>query len=167
MAKWSADLQFYTIGYEGADLFDFLATLKHAEVSLLVDIRELPASRRKGFSKNALRENLESVGIQYIHLRDLGDPKEGRLAARMGKFNDFRRIFYNHMNKEEAKNGIIEVLELINNYIVCLLCYERSPNNCHRSIVSEFIIKESGAKANHIGVRAGFAEESRERISAG
>ena len=89
-AKWRVDLQFYTIGYEGADLFDFLATLKHAEVSLLVDIRELPASRRKGFSKNALQENLESVGIQYIHLRDLGDPKEGRLAARTGNFKDFR-----------------------------------------------------------------------------
>ena len=56
-----------TIGYEGAEVADFLATLSQLGVTTLLDIRELPISRRKGFAKNALREGLLSVGIEYRH----------------------------------------------------------------------------------------------------
>src|SRR3954453_21108705 len=73
-----------TIGYEAAELDDFVATLLAAGITRLIDVRELPISRRRGFAKRALSEALADAGIVYVHLRGLGDPKEGREAARVG-----------------------------------------------------------------------------------
>jgi uncharacterized protein (DUF488 family) len=71
-----------TIGYEASqpDLFD--ATLLRRGVEVLVDVRAVALSRRRGFSKRALAERLEQQGISYLHLSNLGDPKPGRDAAR-------------------------------------------------------------------------------------
>ena len=66
----------FTIGYEGADLKEFLTVLKNAGTDVLLDVRELPMSRRKGFSKNALKAALAEVGIDYRHEKRLGSPKD-------------------------------------------------------------------------------------------
>ncbi len=71
-----------TIGYEGADFADFLATLDTLGVTTLLDIRELPMSRRRGFAKTALREGLATVGIAYRHEPRLGSPKAIRHQLR-------------------------------------------------------------------------------------
>ena len=70
-----------TIGYEGARPDDFVGTLQLADIEMVIDIRDRAQSRRPGFSKSALRENLEQNGISYLHLKELGDPKDGRDAA--------------------------------------------------------------------------------------
>src|SRR5688572_16080609 len=62
----------FTIGYEGATLSDFIATLQVAGVRRVVDVRELPQSRRPGFSKNVLRTALEEHGFAYEHRKPLG-----------------------------------------------------------------------------------------------
>ena len=72
----------WTIGYERASSDALLAALKAAGVQVLMDVRDLPLSRRAGFSKSTLRVSLEAEGIEYVHLKGLGTPKEGRLAAR-------------------------------------------------------------------------------------
>ena len=102
-----------TIGYESADLADFIATLRHAGISRLIDIRELPISRRKGFAKSALSEALNHAGIGYIHLRGLGDPKEGREAARAGNLAQFRRVFGKHMKSERAQADLQSALRYV------------------------------------------------------
>ena len=71
----------YTIGYEGTDIDRFVATLKAVGVRRLADVRALPLSRKKGFSKNKLAERLQTEGIDYLPFRQLGDPKPGRDAA--------------------------------------------------------------------------------------
>ena len=83
----------YTVGYEGADLSDFLNTLKVHKIKQIIDVRDLPLSRKRGFSKNALAAALAKIGITYLHLKALGDPKPGREAARSGDFASFRRIW--------------------------------------------------------------------------
>jgi uncharacterized protein (DUF488 family) len=83
----------FTIGYERAAISDLIATLREVGVGALIDVRDLPVSRKRGFSKRALGQRLEEVGIRYIHLRDLGGPKPGREAARRGDFEQFERIF--------------------------------------------------------------------------
>jgi uncharacterized protein (DUF488 family) len=72
----------YTIGYEGTDIDKMLATLKAVGVDVLADVRAVALSRKKGFSKTALRTRLEAEGIAYAHFVELGDPKAGRGAAR-------------------------------------------------------------------------------------
>jgi hypothetical protein len=72
----------YTIGYEGTDIDRVVATLRTVGVTMLADVRAVAVSRKKGFSKNGLRERLEAEGNTYVHLVELGDPKLGRDAAR-------------------------------------------------------------------------------------
>lgn len=151
--------KFFTIGYEGASLEDFLATLKLAGIRRLVDIRDFPGSRRKGFSKNALREALEAEGISYEHLKGLGDPKAGRDAARAGRFEEFVAIFTAHMETETAYADLEKAVELVNRGSACLLCYERDNRKCHRNIVSERISAITGLTVCNLGVRHGAAQE--------
>ena len=151
--------KFFTIGYEGASLEDFLATLKLAGVNQLVDIRDFPGSRRKGFSKNALREALEAEGIGYEHLKGLGDPKAGRDAVRAGRFEEFVTIFTAHMKTEIARADLEKAVELVKRRSACLLCYERDNRTCHRKIVSERISDITGLPVSNLGVRKGAAQE--------
>lgn len=90
-AMKQSTLNVMTIGYEGAVLDDFLRTLKHAQVTLLLDVREIALSRRKGFSKTALSEALAAAGIDYRHERMLGSPKEVRHQLR--EDGDYQRYF--------------------------------------------------------------------------
>ncbi|MFZ3034697.1 MAG: DUF488 domain-containing protein [Parvibaculum sp.] len=153
-----------TIGYEGAEIHDFIATLIEADVRIVIDVRDLPLSRKHGFSKRALTDYLDESGIQYIHLRDLGDPKPGREAARRGDFKEFKSIFNTHMKGGKAQSAIAEALEISTSQSACLLCYERNPAECHRTIVAEEIASRQNIRVRHIGVREGIARtEGRSR----
>src|SRR3954454_21176371 len=92
----------FTIGYEQTPPKAVLDELEHAGVKLLVDVRAVAASRRPGFSKNQLAAGLDERGIAYLHLRGLGTPKDGRLAARSGDFGLLQRIFAKHLKTPQA-----------------------------------------------------------------
>ena len=126
----------YTIGYEGSDIEQFVATLKVVGVTLLADVRALPLSRKKGFSKNGLRARIEQEGMGYIHLGSLGDPKEGRDAARAGRFDQFRKIYNKHLAQAEPQEALRELRALVDEHSTCLMCFKRDPTECHRLIVA-------------------------------
>lgn len=146
-----------TIGYEGVDIHDFVEFLLDQEVDVLYDVRELPSSRKKGFSKNSLSAALGDVGIQYIHSRDLGDPKPGRDAARSGDLEKFQKIFRSHMNTDAARQALEVLKEMSREKYVCLMCYERDPNTCHRNIVIEQMLIDCDLKVRHLGVPDRYA----------
>ena len=146
-----------TIGYEGSSIEDFVNTLIACRVSLLLDIRDFPGSRKKGFSKNRLAQILSEHDIEYIHLKGLGDPKNGRDAARRGDMAKFRRIFHSHMKSEIAKTHLNLAVDLSLSKNTCLLCYERDHRDCHRSIVASHIVRVTDQKIRHRGVVHGIA----------
>lgn len=148
-----------TIGYEKASLDDFIATLKISKIDILVDIRDRAQSRRAGFSKTALGNALKDEGIQYLHVRELGDPKEGRDAARRGDYKQFRRIFAEVMRTDDAKLAISSIEELAISNQICLMCYERDQNTCHRKIVADHLQTSLGAKTKHLGVKNGIGKK--------
>lgn len=143
-----------TIGYEGAGAAAFVCTLGAAGVELVLDIREIAGSRRPGFSKNALREHLALAGIGYIHFRNLGDPKEGREAARRGDYATFQRVFSAHLASKSAQAELAEAVRLASVSSVALLCYERDPKECHRSIVAKAMAEQSAFVIRHLGVQS-------------
>jgi uncharacterized protein (DUF488 family) len=145
--------QLSTIGYEGASLDDFVETLLAARVTLLVDIRERAQSRRKGFSKSALEARINAAGISYLHLRELGDPKEGREAARAGAMATFRRIYASVLKSTEAMSALDTIEKAVSRESVCLLCYERDFKDCHRKLVSDKIESRIGCKTRHLEVK--------------
>ena len=79
----------FTIGYEKARQADVVATLAAAGVKTLIDVRDRPISRRPGFSKRQLAAALEEAGIDYVGLRALGTPPEGRMAGRTRQWDRF------------------------------------------------------------------------------
>ena len=145
-------MRIFTLGYEGAELNDFLKVLKAHQIDLLLDVRELPLSRRKGFSKNSLRVALENCDIEYRHERRLGSPKtlRHRLYAD-GNYRTFFRDFDKHLAKQE---DLLDTLanELAGNVI--LVCYERDYRTCHRSAVAEALGERTGSAPAHLEINA-------------
>jgi uncharacterized protein (DUF488 family) len=126
-----------TVGYEGASVGDFLDALRRAKIDLLVDVRAVAMSRRPGFAKTALAANLREAGIDYLHLRRLGTPADGRAAARSGDHATMRRIFLAHLATEGAQEELASLAELLqSNKRVCILCFEADPAHCHRRLVA-------------------------------
>lgn len=130
----------YTIGYEGTDIERFVQTLKAVGIKTLADVRAVALSRKKGFSKNALKARLEDEGIEYLHFAALGDPKPGREAARAGNHDLFRKIYSKHLSGEIAQVSLAELSKTVGKAPTCLLCFERDPIVCHRSIITQKLI---------------------------
>lgn len=143
-------MHIYTIGYEGVALGEFVGTLKSAGVERLIDIRAVPNSRRPGFSKTALRGALAEVGIDYVHLRALGTPADGRAAARAGRQAELERIYAGQLELPEAIAEGAQMLALAEEKPSALLCYERDPAGCHRSLLIKAVAPD--AEVRHLFV---------------
>src|SRR5258708_37491041 len=128
----------FTIGYEQTPAKAVLDELQNAGLKLLVDVRAVASSRRPGFSKNQLAASLDERGISYIHMKGLGTPKEGRLAARSGDIKSLERIYAKHLKTPQAKEELDELSSLaMKAGPICLLCYERGHAHCHRKCIEE------------------------------
>jgi len=146
----------HTIGYEGSSISDFLATLEAVGIDLLIDVRDVPISRKPGFSKTALSGWLETFDIEYLHLKGLGDPKPGRIAAREGRYDDFRKIFGTHLKSSTAQADMRRGLDAASKKVACLLCFERDHTHCHRCIVAEEMARRGQFRLVHLGVQSGL-----------
>lgn len=136
-------MHIYTIGYEGATMAEFLTALKAAGVTRVIDVRALPLSRRPGFSKSPLKAALNEVGIEYVHLKALGTPADGRSAARAGKQKDLERIYAGQLDLPEAIVQAEQMRELAAENPSALLCYEREPAQCHRSLLLNAVASDA------------------------
>ena len=130
-------MKLFTIGYEGATVNEVITALTAAGVKRLIDIRAVPLSRRPGFSKNVLAANLAEAGIAYTLLKPLGTPPAGREAARKKNLTRLREVYLGQLETTEAIAATAELLTLAAAEPCCLLCFERNPQECHRSILVE------------------------------
>jgi len=142
--------QLFTIGYEGADLEDFIAVLKEVGTDVLLDVRELPMSRRRGFSKNALKAALAEVGIDYRHEKQLGSPKDVRHRLREDwDYQRFFRDFNKHLKKQA---GLLDQLTEELTGSVALMCYEKDHTTCHRDSVVNQLADKLDLEPVHLSV---------------
>lgn len=141
----------FTIGYEQTPPRSVLDELENAGVKLLVDVRAIASSRRPGFSKTQLAAGLDERGISYLHLRGLGTPKEGRLAARAGQYDRLHEIYAKHLETPQAQEQLDELSALIKKSgPVCILCFERDHSHCHRRWIAEIIEKRDGVRVENL-----------------
>jgi uncharacterized protein (DUF488 family) len=141
----------FTIGYEQTPAKAVLDELAQAGVKLLVDVRAVASSRRPGFSKTQLAAGLDERGIAYLHLRGLGTPKEGREAARSGKYDVLEKIYTKHLKTAQAREELDELSALVKKSgPVCILCYERDHQHCHRRWIAEIIEDRAGVKIENL-----------------
>ena len=127
------ELALVSVGYEGRTVDDLLILLQTHNVSVLVDVRLTPISRKKGFSKKALSEILAAAGIEYLHARGLGYPKDNREPFRQG-LSSARERYIHHL-RNSASTIYAEVVRLTRSNRIALLCYERDTRACHRSCI--------------------------------
>jgi uncharacterized protein (DUF488 family) len=130
----------FTIGYEGKTQAEFLDELQAAGVELVLDVRAVAASRRPGFSKTALAGGLRERGIDYLHLRALGTPADGRQAARAGRVAEMRAIYAKQLETPEAALALEQALAEAAAHPSALLCYERGAPECHRSMLAQRMV---------------------------
>lgn len=145
-------MEIYTIGYEGLNQKAFLAWLQRYKINVIADVRQLPLSRKKGFSKNSLNESLAKNNIEYISYRELGTSKEMR--SKLLSTGDYKKFFKEYKNKIcDKTEQINELYEIVNSgKKIALLCFEHDAHKCHRKIIADEITKidENGLKIKHI-----------------
>ena len=129
----------YTIGYEATTMADFLAALTRAGVRRVIDVRALPLSRRPGFSKSSLAAALKEAGMDYVHLKALGTPKRGRDAAKKGDVATLEAVYDDQLALPEAQAAAAIMLSLAAETPIALLCYERDPRHCHRTLLLDAV----------------------------
>ena len=123
-----------TIGYEGFEQSDFLNALRDASVETLVDVRELPLSRKKGFSKKTLELAVSQAEMQYIHFKALGTPADIRHAYQAGgDWQIFRQGYLEYLDTQVPE--LDRLAALIKSSYCCLMCFEADPGRCHRSLL--------------------------------
>lgn len=140
----------FTLGYEGADIAAFIATLRAARIATVLDVREAPFSRKPDFRKAALEAHLADAGIGYRHLHGLGNPKPGRDAAKAGDRERYQRIFHAHMATPEAQKDLRRAADITIDTAACLICLEADATHCHRAIVAEQLSALTGQPIEHL-----------------
>jgi uncharacterized protein (DUF488 family) len=140
----------WTIGYEAVTFATFLEALRPAGIGMVIDVRDLPLSRRAGFSKTILRASLNEAGIGYTHLKGLGTPKEGRQAIRRGDTATFWSIYEARLLGTEGQRDLAVAAGIAGEQASALLCFEADPHLCHRSRVAESLEREYGFCVNHL-----------------
>jgi uncharacterized protein (DUF488 family) len=145
-----------SIGYEKAGFADFILTLQAARVATAIDVRDLPLSRRAGFSKRQLQAGLAEAGIGYLHLKPLGTPPAGREANRRRQWPLFWEIVEQSLAKPEAQEALREAAATAAASLSCLLCYEADPCICHRRRVGEMLQASDGFALDHLRVAHRF-----------
>ena len=126
--------QFFTIGYEGRTAESMCDTLSARGIKLLVDVREVPTSRKPGFSKNSLINTMESHGMQYVHVRNLGSPKQTREELkRTGNLRSFFDSYGRHLAL--MKEDVESLARMAGEMPTAIMCLERDASECHRSII--------------------------------
>lgn len=132
----------FLTGYEGETLKDFLEKLEKNKVTSVIDVREVPLSRKNGFSKDSLERVLTSKKIKYDHIPELGSPSHMRKSLHeTGDYLSFFEAYRKYIKTE--KNKIADVERIVSKEKnPVLLCFEKITDLCHRTILASEILKD-------------------------
>ncbi|MFF6948729.1 DUF488 family protein [Streptomyces iakyrus] len=133
----------WSAGYEGRDIDSFVASLLDSRIDVVADVRLTPISRKKGFSKTRLGQALAEAGIEYTHLRGLGNPKDNRAPFWDGRLDVGRARFRGVLRSDEAQSDLDRLAEQARQSRVAVLCFEKDESRCHRQVVLETVRKRA------------------------
>lgn len=131
----------FLTGYERETIKEFLDKLEKAGITSVIDVREIPLSRKNGFSKNNLEKLLKERGINYYHFPELGSPSKIRGELKTsGDYLEFFRAYRKHAkNKLQTIRNVLEIIETKSHS--ALLCFEKDCELCHRTILASELLK--------------------------
>jgi uncharacterized protein (DUF488 family) len=132
------NIALFTIGYEGISLEEYLNRLIKNNVKLLVDVRKNPLSQKYGFSKSSLTRYCGNLGIDYVHIPEVGiDSSKRRELKDQSDYDELFVEYCQTVLKEtmDAQNKIIGLLEQYRR--IALTCFEAETCQCHRTHLAE------------------------------
>jgi len=135
-----SDTVLFTIGYEGVSLEEYLNKLIINGVKVLCDVRRNPLSMKYGFSKSQLQKACAGVGIEYVHIPEVGIESDKRQELNSQADYDKLFVFYKNsiLKNELAKQK--EILNLLaSKNRIALTCFEANIHQCHRKHLAESI----------------------------
>jgi uncharacterized protein (DUF488 family) len=142
----------FTFGYEGITIEAFVHHLKTMKVRTVLDVRQLPLSRKPGFSKSAFASTLQEAGITYAHLPALGCPRPIRDRYKIDSdWSAYVTAFNVYLSEQDR--ALREVARIAKKTSACLVCFEADFNRCHRSLVARGAAKEGGPRITHLMVK--------------
>ena len=144
-------LNLYTLGYQGVDVDAYVQKLKAVGVGIVADVRETPWSHKRGFCKNILSTELSKAGIEYIHVKSAGNPKANRRTA-PDLAECLRRYRVYLAGNPTGVTDLIQVIRMAasRKRSVCLTCFEKDVNDCHRSILVDAMKKRIRIRPVHL-----------------
>jgi len=131
---------FFTIGYEGSSFEGYLNRLIKNNVRTLVDVRRNPLSRKYGFSKKTLSDTVQKLGIEYLHMPELGIASEKR--QELNTQADYDRLFASYEKNELKKNkpALDKLFKVfVERKRIAITCFEAHECMCHRGRVAKAI----------------------------
>lgn len=138
-------LRIFTIGHSTRSITDFVALLKHYNITELVDIRTMPKSRHNPqFNGPELAHVLRNHHIGYRHQKNLGGLRHAHAnSINTAWRNASFRGFADYMQTEEFKVGLGELVSIAQHKTVAIMCSEAVPWRCHRSLIGDVLLVHS------------------------
>jgi len=144
--KATKGLWLASVGYElHKDHIAFARHVRAAGVERLIDVRELPISRRRGYAKSALAQAMSEVGIEYVHIKALGNPKPFRDLYKSGHVQEGQRRYEEHL-LGERRDALEDLVPLLREKRCAVMCVEHNPATCHRTVIFEALQDELGVE---------------------
>jgi hypothetical protein len=141
-AASAASVWLGSVGYERhKDSAEFAKLLRAAGVERLIDVRELPISRRRGYAKTALGEAMARAGVEYLHMRTLGNPKIYRDLYKSGQVDEGRALYTRYL-LDQQRDALELLPALLREKPTALMCVEHDPAICHRTVIIDALRDE-------------------------
>lgn len=154
----------FTLGYEGLTIEAFITRLQTAQVETVVDVRELPLSRKKGFSKRAFCAALAAHGIAYLHAPALGCPKPIRNQYKAdGSWQTYTRDFLKCIQTQDA--ALRELVKIAQATPAGLVCFEANFSTCHRTYVARAARQLGGPTVMHLTAQAALSDVGDQQVA--
>ena len=141
----------WTVGHSTRSAEEFGKILEAHRIEVLVDVRMFPGSRRyPQFNRAALAESLTELGIEYKHEPRLGGRRAPRADSHNTAWKNAQfRAYADHMEGDEFRNAVKELLQLAGRARTAVMCAEAVWWRCHRSLISDYL-KAAGHTVVHI-----------------
>lgn len=137
--------QIYTAGYEGMQVDGFLNLLLERGMRRLIDVRANPVSRKYGFHKSTLSRLCANVGLEYLHLPELGIPSDWRsdLAAPADYARLFTRYEAEILPAASSATARQQAIAALREKPSALVCQEADPQCCHRLRLARCLARDT------------------------
>jgi uncharacterized protein (DUF488 family) len=157
LGKRMTAMALFTFGYEGLSIGEFIARLNKAGVYAVYDIRQMPLSRKKGFSKSAFSAALREAGIEYVHMPVFGCPRTIRDQYKAdGNWRQYEKAFNAYLAGQA--DAVVELSKTARDSSICLVCFEADYNFCHRSLVARAVVGAGGPKVTHLTAKTAIPD---------